>query len=55
MTKQCFPAYSPGLAARMGDPWYRVLRKYRPETVRPYGASCAPLVCRGLRVLPLYL
>ena len=41
MTKQCFPAYSPGLAARMSDPWYRVLRRYRAERVRPYAhAAC---------------
>ncbi|HSC19557.1 MAG TPA: hypothetical protein VLC74_11645 [Rhizomicrobium sp.] len=31
------PSYSPGIAARLADPFYVVLRKYRPmPVVRPY-------------------
>jgi len=31
------PSYSPGVAARQADAFYRVLRKYRPmPEARPY-------------------
>jgi len=31
------PSYSPGVAARLADPFYVILRKYRPmPEVRPY-------------------
>jgi hypothetical protein len=34
---QRLPSYSPGVAARLADPFYIVLRKYRPmPVVRPY-------------------
>jgi hypothetical protein len=36
MSKHQTLAYSPAAAARQTDPWFRMLRKYRPERVRPY-------------------
>jgi hypothetical protein len=35
MMKQYHPVYSPGLAARINDPWRRILHTYRAPKLRP--------------------
>ena len=43
MMKQYNPSYSPGVVARINDPWRRILAEYRPAPswVRRYRSEMA--------------